>query len=85
MDKAVRAGLKLDQNPRKNGSRRDAARSEWDAAHEECRKTPGCVPTARDDGVTKRLKTDEELLDDYARENGMTRGTSPRETTKRRQ
>ncbi|KAA0253090.1 MAG: hypothetical protein EDX89_15740 [Acidobacteria bacterium] len=85
MDKAVRAGKKLDENPRKNGSRRDAARVEWDAAHEECRRTPGCRPVPRDDGARKWLKTDEEILDDYARENGMTRGTGRAETAKRRQ
>lgn len=81
MDRAVKDGLWTEQNIKVTEPLKEAARREWDAAAENCRRTPGCKPAARDDGVTKHLKTDDELMDDVAKSRGMTRNKSnPNET-----
>ena len=65
MDRAVERGLEVPERTR--SPRRDKARTEWDAAAEACRKTPGCVPVYRDDprwGDKKPLRTDAELIEE---------------------
>ena len=52
MDLMVKEGRKLDR-PGVKESCKETARSEWDTAAEACRKTPGCVPTARGEGELK--------------------------------
>lgn len=55
MDLSAKEGRKLDR-PGVLESCKESARSQWDAAAEACRKTPGCVPTARGEGDLKARK-----------------------------
>ncbi len=55
MDLMVKEGRKLDR-PGVKESCKDTARNEWDTAAEACRKTPGCVPTARGEGDLEARK-----------------------------
>ena len=78
MDRAVERGLRYPNNVRTSGSARDAARREWDAAADECRRTPGCAPVYRDGPgfAEKPLKTDDELIEDKKRQLGLS-GEAP--------
>ncbi len=74
MRRAIEDGRWTDDNIHYNGRLRDRARNEWDQAAENCRKTPGCKPEFRDDGTSiKVLKTDDELLNEKARKEGLSR------------
>ena len=77
MDRAVAEGRSVDENVGASTSARTAARSEWDAAAESCRKPPGCIPSYRSNGATKALKTDQELLEDLARKSSMSGAPRP--------
>lgn len=59
MDRAVARGTWTAGNITYNQRLRDGARSEWDAAEENCRRTPGCAPNPVPSGV---LPTGEETL-----------------------
>ncbi len=59
MDRAVARGTWTAGNITYNQRIRDGARSEWDAAEENCRRTPGCTPNPVPSGV---LPTGEETL-----------------------
>jgi hypothetical protein len=71
MNRAVENGRWTSANIHLLTGVRNAARAEWDDAAENCRKTPGCKPTYRSDGVSKELKTDRELLHDVAKAAGL--------------
>ncbi len=57
MDAAARDGYWTAGNIRYNTRILSGARSEWDAAEENCRRTPGCRPVIKPDGI---LPTGEE-------------------------
>ena len=78
MDRALRSGQAADHDVRgRSSSARNKARAEWDAAAENCRKTPGCRPTARSDGAATGLKTDAELTYDLSRRLGLSGARKP--------
>lgn len=60
MDDAAGRGLWTAWNITYNQWLRDGARSEWDAAEANCRRTPGCTPSSVPAGV---LPTGDELLE----------------------
>lgn len=60
MDDAVGRGSWTAGNITYNQRLRDGARSEWDAAEANCRRTPGCVPNPVPTGV---LPTGDEILE----------------------
>lgn len=60
MDDAAGRGLWTAGNITYNQWLRDGARSEWDAAEANCRRTPGCMPSSVPAGV---LPTGDELLE----------------------
>ena len=64
MTRAIEHGSWVDRNIHYNENIRQDARSEWDAAAESCRRTPGCIPTYRDGVIfdTKPLMTGDEIL-----------------------
>jgi hypothetical protein len=69
--KAIEHGAWVDRNIHYNGDIKEQARSEWDAAAENCRKTPGCKPAYRDSvqlGGHKPLRTDDENLAVYEKQ-----------------
>ena len=57
MDAAARVGSWVAGNIRYNTRILGGARSEWDAAEDNCRRTPGCRPVPKADGI---LMTGEE-------------------------
>lgn len=57
MDAAARDGYWTAGNIRYNTHLLSGARGEWDAAEENCRRTPGCRPVMKPDGI---LPTGEE-------------------------
>lgn len=57
MDAAARDGSWVAGNIRYNTRILGGARSEWDAAEDNCRRTPGCRPVPKADGI---LMTGEE-------------------------
>ena len=77
--KAIRDGAWVDRNIHYNEDIKADARREWDAAAENCRKTPGCTPTYRD-GVefrTKPLRTGDEIMRDEVKKNGSRDSVEP--------
>jgi hypothetical protein len=51
MDAAARDGYWTAGNIRYNTHLLSGARGEWDAAEENCRRTPGCRPVMKPDGI----------------------------------
>ena len=51
MDAAARDGYWTAGNIRYNTHLLSEARGEWDAAEENCRRTPGCRPVMKPDGI----------------------------------
>lgn len=51
MDAAARDGSWVAGNIRYNTDILGGARSEWDAAEDNCRRTPGCRPVPKADGI----------------------------------
>lgn len=51
MDRAARDGSWVAGNIRYNTRILGGARSEWDAAEDNCRRTPGCRPVPKPDGI----------------------------------
>lgn len=70
MDKAMKDGLWTANNIRHHQGIRLQARAEWEAAAENCRKTPGCKPGYRPDGV---LMTDQEAIDAIVKSGALSR------------
>jgi hypothetical protein len=65
--RAIRDGAWVDQNIHYHEGIKEGARREWDAAAENCRKTPGCTPIYRENvefGGVKPLRTGDEVLRD---------------------
>jgi hypothetical protein len=75
MDKAVTDGQWTDRNIHMNEGIKAAARSEWDTAAENCRRTPGCNPVIRNNTTVdghKPLRTDREIIKEIAKSGGIT-------------
>ena len=54
--KAIENGGWVDRNIHYNEDIKQDARNEWDAAAENCRKTPGCTPVYRENMTVNGLK-----------------------------
>jgi hypothetical protein len=71
--RAIKDGAWVERNIHWNENIKQNARSEWDAAAENCRKTPGCTPVYRDNvtvGGVKPLRTGYEVMRDEVKRNG---------------